>query len=266
MALTKLEENLNTIENLPDSPNLEPNELKRKFDESSIKIKNFINETLTAEIDNIVTQIKKDINNKLLEDNKKKYYVGKLIFDTKNVNPATYLGFGTWQLWGQGRVPVGINPNDSDFNTVEKTGGEKTHKLSLTEIPSHTHTFKSNATSSAGAHTHSYAKVNGSTEGHKLTIAEMPKHNHQTYMSSVSVGVNSGLGYLVKYLNTPKDAVTSTGGDGSHSHAIKTSTVNTSSNGAHTHTISGTNTNSGGSGVHNNLQPYITCYIWKRTA
>ena len=48
MALTKLEENLNTIENLPDSPNLEPNELKRKFDESSIKIKNFINETLTA--------------------------------------------------------------------------------------------------------------------------------------------------------------------------------------------------------------------------
>ena len=38
MALTKLEENLNTIENLPDSPNLEPNELKRKFDESSINV------------------------------------------------------------------------------------------------------------------------------------------------------------------------------------------------------------------------------------
>ena len=154
MALTKLEENLNTIENLPDSPTLESTELKKKFDESSIKIKDFINETLTTEIDNIVTQIKKDINNKILEDNKKKYYVGKLIFDTKNVNPATYLGFGKWQLWGQGRVPVGINPNDSDFNTVEKTGGEKTHKLSLAEIPSHTHTFKGNATSSAGTHTH----------------------------------------------------------------------------------------------------------------
>ena len=63
MALTKLEENLNTIENLPDSPTLESTELKKKFDESSIKIKDFINETLTTEIDNIVTQIKKDINN-----------------------------------------------------------------------------------------------------------------------------------------------------------------------------------------------------------
>ena len=39
MALTKLEENLNTIENLPDSPTLETAELKKKFDESSIKIK-----------------------------------------------------------------------------------------------------------------------------------------------------------------------------------------------------------------------------------
>ena len=63
MALTKLEENLNTIENLPDSPTLESTELKKKFDESSIKIKDFINETLTTEIDNILTKIKKDINN-----------------------------------------------------------------------------------------------------------------------------------------------------------------------------------------------------------
>lgn len=280
MSLTKLEENLSIIENLPDAPTMESNELKQKFDEGPIKIKDYINKTLTVEIDNIVTQIKKDISNKLLEDNKKKYYVGKLIFDTKNVNPATYLGFGTWQLWGSGRVPVGIDTSQTEFNTVEKTGGEKTHKLTLAEIPSHTHTFKGNATSSAGAHTHTlnnhthtYAKVNSTTEGHKLTISEMPKHSHQTYMSSAPVNVNTGEGYLIKYLGTPKDRVTETGGDGYHSHNIKTTSANTgsnngntSSNGAHTHTISGTNTNSGGDGAHNNLQPYITCYIWKRIA
>ena len=53
MALTKLEENLNTIENLPDSPTLETAELKKKFDESSIKIKEYINEVLTNELDKL---------------------------------------------------------------------------------------------------------------------------------------------------------------------------------------------------------------------
>lgn len=36
-------------------------------------------------------------------------------------------------------------------------------------------------------------------------------------------------------------------------------------NGNHTHKISG-NTASAGSGNQNNLQPYIVCYMWKRTA
>lgn len=141
MSLTKLEENLNIIENLPDSPNMEAVELKRKFDESSLLIKKFINETLTVEIDKLVTQIKKDVNTQMLEDNKKKYYVGKLIFDTKNVNPATYLEFGTWELWGAGKVPVGVDTKDTDFGTVEKTGGEKTHKLTIEEMPTHNHNY-----------------------------------------------------------------------------------------------------------------------------
>lgn len=71
------------------------------------------------------------------EDNKKKYYVGCLIFDTKNINPNSYLGFGTRQLWGSGRVPVGIDTSDETFNTVEKTGEEKSHTLSISEIPKH---------------------------------------------------------------------------------------------------------------------------------
>lgn len=38
---------------------------------------------------------------------------------------------GTWESWGSGRVPVGVNTSDSDFNTVEKTGGNKTHTNTL---------------------------------------------------------------------------------------------------------------------------------------
>lgn len=54
--------------------------------------------------------------------------IGHIRMETTDVNPATYLGFGTWVLWGAGRVPVGVNTADTDFATVEKTGGEKTHK------------------------------------------------------------------------------------------------------------------------------------------
>lgn len=271
MSLTKLEENLSIIENLPDAPTMESTELKRKFDESSIKIKDYINETLTVEIDNIVTQIKKDISSKLLEDNKKKYYVGKLIFDTENVNPSTYLGFGTWQLWGQGRVPVGINPNDSDFNTVEKTGGEKTHKLTVDELASHTHKF------TGSAHTHTYSKSATTSGSTALTVNQIPSHTHahrvvkqlwsqlinRDATGALPSGVNSN-GFnqgWSEWVGSGNCANQATGGGQGHTHSIALSSTNTGSS-----TQNGTNSDTGSNTAHNNLQPYITCYIWKRTA
>ena len=43
----------------------------------------------------------------------------------------------TWVRFAEGRTLVGVDTSDTDFKTVEKTGGEKTHKLTLYEIPSH---------------------------------------------------------------------------------------------------------------------------------
>ena len=37
------------------------------------------------------------------------------------------------------RIPVGLNSSDTYFNTLGKTGGEKTHKLTIDEMPSHRH-------------------------------------------------------------------------------------------------------------------------------
>lgn len=48
----------------------------------------------------------------------------------------------------RGKVSVGLNGSDTDFNTIGKTGGEKTHTLSVSELPSHSHSI--NCKQSAG--------------------------------------------------------------------------------------------------------------------
>ena len=53
--------------------------------------------------------------------------MGSIYLSTKSTNPSILFG-GTWVSWGSGRVPVGVNTGDSNFNTVEKTGGSKSHK------------------------------------------------------------------------------------------------------------------------------------------
>ena len=67
------------------------------------------------------------------------YPVGSIKMTADNTNPSTYLG-GTWVAWGAGKVPVGVDTTDTDFATVEKTGGEKEHILTTNEMPSHNHT------------------------------------------------------------------------------------------------------------------------------
>ena len=59
-------------------------------------------------------------------------------------NPGTLLGFGTWAAFGEGRVLIGIDSSDSDFDGAEETGGSKTHTLTEAQLPSHRHTVGSN--------------------------------------------------------------------------------------------------------------------------
>lgn len=81
------------------------------------------------------------------------YPVGSIYMSVNATNPSAYFG-GTWVAWGAGRVPVGINTSDGNFNTVEKTGGTATVALSAAQMPAHTHGVGTLAAASAGAHTH----------------------------------------------------------------------------------------------------------------
>lgn len=68
------------------------------------------------------------------------YPVGSIYMNaTVATNPGTLLGFGTWTAFGAGKVPVGIDASDTDFDTAEETGGAKTVTLDIDEMPSHRH-------------------------------------------------------------------------------------------------------------------------------
>ncbi|EGL48916.1 DUF859 family phage minor structural protein [Streptococcus dysgalactiae] len=123
------------------------------------------------------------------------YPVGSVYMSTSSANPSTFIG-GTWQRYAQGRTIVGVSESEAEFSYVGKTGGEKSHRLTNQEMPSHSHGFN----------------------GNKM--------------------VGNGFG------DAPANVTASGGWFQLHS---KTGSE-------------------GGDQPHNNLQPYITTYIWLRTA
>lgn len=121
------------------------------------------------------------------------YPVGEILTTRRAGNPATWMGFGTWTAYAQGRVLVGYDGGDASFNALDKTGGAKTHVL---------------------------------------TVDEMPPHNHD-----ISLGIGASTPSINK---------------GSSGSVMSTDTTSIASK--------------GGGQAHNNLQPYITVYMWQRTA
>lgn len=73
--------------------------------------------------------------------------VGKIEMFYDAEDHSNYMGF-TWERTAVGKVLVGIDSTDTDFNTIGKTGGKKTHTLTINEMPSHAHSI--NGKQSAG--------------------------------------------------------------------------------------------------------------------
>jgi hypothetical protein len=71
------------------------------------------------------------------------YPIGSIYTNASDdTNPADLLGFGTWEAFGAGKVMVGIDSEDEDFDTAEKTGGAKTSSVAHTHTgPSHAHSL-----------------------------------------------------------------------------------------------------------------------------
>mgnify|MGYP001181404753 CR=1 FL=1 len=69
------------------------------------------------------------------------YPVGSIYMQMgTSANPVVLMGFGTWVRYGEGKVLVSQSGSDTEFDTLNETGGSKTHTLTVDELPAHTHT------------------------------------------------------------------------------------------------------------------------------
>ena len=77
--------------------------------------------------------------------------VGAVFISVASTDPGTLLGYGTWSAIAAGRALVGLDSGDTDFDTVEETGGAKTVTLDSTMMPAHTHVENAPTSASGGA-------------------------------------------------------------------------------------------------------------------
>jgi microcystin-dependent protein len=159
----------------------------------------------------------------------------------------------------KGRVPVGLDSAQTEFDVLGETSGQKTHTLTSSEMPSHTHTGPSHS-HTGPSHTHSGPSHTHSGGSHTHAYP----HIHIVATRVVNVSVGSGATALAT--SGGSQALTGTSDQDpettSASNAFNTGaggTGETGASGTGNTGSSGTgNTGSAGSGsAHNNLQPYL---------
>lgn len=85
--------------------------------------------------------------------------VGWVLMSFVDVNPVTFLGYGTWVKALAGRVFVGQDTGQTEFDTLGETGGAKTHTLTTTEIPAHNHQILRERSATTGGATTQIART-----------------------------------------------------------------------------------------------------------
>lgn len=107
--------------------------------------------------------------------------IGSTYVTQTNTNPSSILRFGTWERL-KGKVCLGLDENDTDFNAIGKRGGEKKHTLTISEMPSHTHNlYYSNNSGTTGPNADVGSGTISATEKTQATGGGQAHNNLQPY-------------------------------------------------------------------------------------
>lgn len=208
-------------------------------------------------INNLLNQTDTLINDQEVSENlDKRYPVGSIYISTTSTNPGSIFG-GTWESFGGGRKLVATGSNGTtDYTSANQTGGNKTVTLSSSNLPSHNHsatpsgtvtssfTGTSVTTSSNGAHTHTapFGRASEEASGYGLVYdINYGYYRDRPMISGPTVSINDA---------------------GAHTHSLTASGTVTSTFSGKTVT---TSSNGSGSSI-DIMNPYITVYMWRRTA
>jgi len=117
--------------------------------------------------------------------------VGSVFIAVVSTNPGTLLGYGTWAAFGAGRMLVGLDSGQTEFDTVEETGGTKTHTLLESEIPAHKHFTNRFPTTTGGSAGHT---PDTSMSGTQVVT------NEETSLTGSGAAHNNLPPYIVVYM------------------------------------------------------------------
>jgi len=194
------------------------------------------------------------------------YPVGSIYMSVDPNNPASLFG-GTWTPWGSGRVPVGVG--SGDFEGAETEGGDLTHTHTISNHvhpqTNHVHSVAANAHQhSMGAHNHAnggIALVAPLSVGGILTqYASAGSYWNPTHINASNTNVYTG--------EAVSGGAPLIGNTGAMTASVNTGNATAAFNtGNPTAAVdTGNPTTNPASGEASTVQPFITCYMWKRVA
>ena len=220
------------------------------------------------------------------------YPIGSIFITTSNVNPKEYLKASDnswttdWESFGEGRTLLGVgsitaNSDNTDgsvsagsinISTAEQKGGAKTVSLITNNLPSHTHEIYS-VKQGFQINNITYDGSPGNATEYNANSCIEPSYLNQRFTNSSGSSTNTtnttfdGSGVSNSYSTKLNNSGTNAGKTVSSGRTKTWSGANYGDGSAdirmiwqHAHTAS-----SVGSGTaHNNMQPYITVYMWKR--
>ena len=161
------------------------------------------------------------------------YPIGSVYISVNNVSPQTFLG-GTWE-----QIKDRFLLSAGDTYTAGNIGGEATHTLTQAETPAHTH---SRGTMEIIGNIQSRPGNNGANF---IDVYPSGTSSSQAFGYIQDGGAKwSGVATITSTSGTPTDIITF---QASKSWTGETSSV-------------------GGNAAHNNMPPYLTVYMWKRTS